>query len=185
MHGVSVAPCIQLGSLLLTRLERYMSASIILTEERYPIIKSRLDYWHFDIRDTHQTSSIPYSHPPPKMPSILLLSLGFITLLTSVILPTLLQTISTLGVFRTPRSTPILDLVVIRGDHEEDRTLHCEDVHLHVRGGWLFAACEGAEDTRFTWYPPLGCFLDPRDKMKQPGTLVAVDSKVCILTHFL
>lgn len=113
------------------------------------------------------------------MPSYtLLLGTGLVALVVSLIGPVLLQTVTTLGVFHTPRSTPVLDLVIIRGETEADRTRHCEDVHLHSPSGWLFAACEGADDTRFTWYPPLGCFLDPRGKMETPGALVAIDPTV-------
>lgn len=113
------------------------------------------------------------------MPSItLLLSGALIAILASTIGPVLHQTVSTLGVFRTPRSTPVSDFIVIKGDTPEDQTRHCEDVHLHSPSGWLFAACEGTDDTRFTWWPALGCFLDPREVMTAPGSLVAIDSKV-------
>jgi hypothetical protein len=112
------------------------------------------------------------------MPSITLLVSGaLIALVASTIGPVLHKTVSTLGVFRTPRSTVVSDWIVIQGDSPADQTRYCEDLHLHSESGWLFAGCEGADATRFAWWPPLGCFLDPRELMAQPGSLMAIDSK--------
>ncbi|MCJ1358095.1 MAG: hypothetical protein MMC33_008093 [Icmadophila ericetorum] len=70
----------------------------------------------------------------------------------------------------------------IQNVHGEDLkiipdTVQCEDLHHHLPSGLLFAACQGSEDERFSWFPPLANFKDHNAAEKSQGGLYVVDPK--------
>lgn len=85
------------------------------------------------------------------------------------------RTIKVMGVFRHPTKTAITeasDFVVIAD------TPHCEDLHYHAPSNLLFTACEGNEEARFSWFPPLANFDDPSITLKSRGAIHTIDPKV-------
>lgn len=87
----------------------------------------------------------------------------------------LVRTFKVMGVFRNPTNTAIPDsssLVVI------DDTTHCEDLHYHAPSNLLFTACEGNQETRFSWFPPLANFDDPSITLKSRGSIHVIDPNV-------
>ncbi|KAJ9093526.1 hypothetical protein QFC21_006360 [Naganishia friedmannii] len=56
-------------------------------------------------------------------------------------------------------------------------TTYCEDLHLHEGSGWLVTACEGTEQDRRGWFPPLGVFDRPPVRGGPRGSVVVVDPK--------
>ncbi|KAJ6779732.1 hypothetical protein PWT90_02075 [Aphanocladium album] len=54
-------------------------------------------------------------------------------------------------------------------------TPYCEDLHRHAASGLLFAACEGSEETRHAWFPPLTIFDNGSKALQTPGTITAID----------
>ncbi len=88
--------------------------------------------------------------------------------------PDVYRKISSVGVFRTPMSTPIApeDLVVI-GD-----TIGCEDLHYHAASNQIFTACESSNATRYSWFPPMENFDDPVLGLQSKGYLHVINAKV-------
>ncbi|MCJ1394701.1 hypothetical protein MMC18_007581 [Xylographa bjoerkii] len=56
-------------------------------------------------------------------------------------------------------------------------TVQCEDVHHHIQSGLLFAACQGHSAERFSWFPPMANFRDPRAVAESQGGLFVIDPK--------
>lgn len=84
------------------------------------------------------------------------------------------RTLRVLGVFRTPANTVVADpadFVVI------DDTTHCEDLHHHEASNLLFTACEGSQETRYAWFPPLAIRKDPGATTTARGSLHVIDPK--------
>jgi hypothetical protein len=57
-------------------------------------------------------------------------------------------------------------------------TTYCEDLHLHERSGLLVTACEGEQQDRRGWFPPLGVFDRPPVRGGPRGSIVVVDPQV-------
>ena len=73
--------------------------------------------------------------------------------------------------------------------HGEDLTLipdtiQCEDLHHHIPSGLLFAGCQGSEEERFSWFPPLANFKDEKAAIKSKGGIYVVNPKVCTRIFF-
>ncbi|OIW30691.1 serum paraoxonase/arylesterase family protein [Coniochaeta ligniaria NRRL 30616] len=84
------------------------------------------------------------------------------------------RTVRVLGMFRQPANTAIVETsnFVVIAD-----TPHCEDLHFHAPNNLLFTACEGNEETRFSWFPPLVNFDDPSVTLKSRGAIHVIDPK--------
>lgn len=85
------------------------------------------------------------------------------------------RTFKVFGVTRWPENTAIArssDFAVVAD------TPHCEDIHYHAASGLLFTACEGNEETRFSWFPPLANMDDPSVTLRSRGSIHILDPKV-------
>lgn len=74
--------------------------------------------------------------------------------------------------------------------HGEDLTLipdtiQCEDLHHHLPSGLLFAGCQGSEEERFSWFPPIANFKNEKAAMKSNGGIYVVNPKVSTRNVFL
>ena len=85
--------------------------------------------------------------------------LALIALVGALYGPPVYNRLSVLGVF--PTSIPLSTTTAESSVRTIPGTTQCEDVHHHVRSGLLFTACQGEEQTRLDWFPPLGHFEGP------------------------
>ncbi|KAJ3497238.1 hypothetical protein NLG97_g2053 [Lecanicillium saksenae] len=82
------------------------------------------------------------------------------------------RSVRVLGILRAEESTIVKEqLQAIRIAD----TPYCEDLHRHAASGLLFTACEGSEETRHAWFPPLGIFDNVSKAVQTPGTIVVID----------
>jgi hypothetical protein len=91
------------------------------------------------------------------------------------------RAVTVIGLFRKPASTVLApeDFVAIDG------TMHCEDLHYYAPSNQLFTACEGSEETRYSWFPPLANFDNPSATQEARGSIHVIDPTVrvsCLLS---
>ncbi|KAJ9112509.1 hypothetical protein QFC22_006258 [Naganishia vaughanmartiniae] len=107
-----------------------------------------------------------------KRITVLALSLALI----AFYLPPITHQLRVFGILSRPsdslgntHSLSSANVRIIRG------TEYCEDLHLHGGSGLLVTACEGEQEDRRGWFPPLGIFDRPPVRGGPRGSLVVVD----------